>query len=127
MTNDNPLKEIMLDGVKYTRSDLLPQVAPVAVTPIGQYCIIRCRDAGVWAGIIESVNGRAATVLDARRLWYWNAKQGHTLSAVANYGIKSDSKLPAAVPVVYLTETCELIPCTETAKTTIIKQKEHSE
>ena len=102
------------------------QVEPVEGTPVGQYCIVRCRDAGVWAGIVKEKQGRDATLVDARRLWWWKAAKGHTLSAVANYGL-SESKAPAPVPVVFLTETSEFIPCSKDAEKSIREQEAHNE
>lgn len=115
---NNTLKEITLDGVKYIRFDKQKIVEPVKGTPIGLYCIVRCRDAGVWAGTVVTHNGREVQIADARRLWQWKAASGVTLSAVSQNGIVS-SKVPAAVDIVWVEDACELIPCTETAKNSI--------
>lgn len=91
--------------------------SPVA----GQYCIIRCRDAGVHAGIVESHNGREAYVTGARRLWSWRVPKGAPsfLSGVATRGIDHQhSKLGTSVDVL-LTETCEVIPCSRDAEESI--------
>jgi hypothetical protein len=118
---------IQINGVEYVRKDTIkPEVAKVEGTPVGQYCIIRCRDAGVWAGVVVKHNGQSVMLAVARRLWSWTAAKGHTLSAVANYGIK-DGKLPAPVDEVYLTEACELIPMTKVAEESIISWKAHNE
>ena len=120
-------KTIQIDNVEYVRKDnIKPEIAKIEGTPVGQYCIIRCRDAGVWAGTVAKHKGQSVTLLNARRLWSWTAAKGHTLSAVANYGIK-DGKLPAPVNVAYLTEACELIPVTEVAKESITEWKAHNE
>ena len=119
---------IQIDSVEYVRKDSIkPEIAKVKGTPIGQYCIIRCRDAGVWAGMVAAYEGSKVTVVDARRLYYWEAVKGHTLSAVANYGITGKSKIPAAVPTVYLSESCEVIPTSSEARDTIVNQKAHNE
>jgi len=116
---------IHIDDVEYVKKESIV-IPEVDGTPIGKYCIIRCRDAGVWAGVVSSKSGRDCTVIEARRLYEWKAIKGHTLSAVANYGI-SGGKLPAKVPIVFLTETCEFIPATDDAKTTIVNFKSHNE
>jgi len=36
-----------------------------------EYKIVRTYSAGVFAGYIESRNGREVVLRDARRLWYW--------------------------------------------------------
>lgn len=118
---------IQIDRIEYVRKDSIkPSIAKVEGTPVGQYCIIRCKDAGVWAGTVAAHKGPNVTLAFGRRLWSWTAAKGHTLSAVANYGI-SDGKLPAAVGVVYLTEACELIPTTEDAQKCIEGWKAHNE
>jgi hypothetical protein len=70
--------------------------------------------------------GQSCTLLEARRLWYWKAVKGHTLSAVANYGL-SDSKMPAPVSEVYLTELCEIIPVTAEAQKSLSSRPNHNE
>lgn len=119
--------EITINGTVYVpQSEVEYKITPIKGTPIEQYCIVRCRDAGVWAGIVAAKEGREATLCQARRLWTWKTKKGHTLSAAANYGI-SEGKLPAAVPVVYLTETCEFIPCSGVARESIQEMEAHNE
>ena len=76
---------------------------------IGDYVIVRCRDAGVHAGYLVSYEGREVVLSRSRRLWYWKAAKGHTLSAVAEYGITSESKIPAEVKTIVLPEACEII------------------
>ena len=77
----------------------------------GTYVIVRCRDAGVHAGVLESFEGRQATLTDSRRLWYWKPKKGAYLSAVATVGLHGNSKIGRPVPRIVLTENCEIIQC----------------
>lgn len=87
---------------------------------IGKYVIVRCRDAGVHAGVLESYQGREATLLNARRLWYWKpANNKKFLSGVAVAGLDKSSKIGASVIRIILTENCEIIECTETAAKSI--------
>ena len=93
----------------------------------GKYVIVRCRDAGVHAGILESTDGRACVLTDSRRLWYWKvAGKGDFLSAIALSGVHKDSKLSAAVPRIALTENCEIIECSREAEDSIRKQVVHN-
>lgn len=86
---------------------------------IGKYVIVRCRDAGVHAGVLESTNGRECVLSDSRRLWYWKPANGQAfLSGVAAYGLDSSSKIGAPVKI-HLTENCEIIECSDVAKTSI--------
>ena len=93
---------------------------------IGKYVIVRCRDAGVHAGVLESHHGRECVLTDSRRLWYWKAANGAFLSSVANVGVASDSKIGEAVPRIHLTENCEIIECSTIAEGTIRGQPAHN-
>lgn len=85
----------------------------------GRYVIVRCRDAGVHAGVLKSRDGRECELGDSRRLWYWKpANKAAFLSGVATEGLHGDSKVGAAVDLL-LTEDCEIIACSEAAEASI--------
>ena len=87
---------------------------------IGKYVIVRCRDAGVHAGVLVAQNGREALIKDSRRLWYWKpAKNKKFLSGVAMAGLDASSRLGTTLPLLLLTETCELILCSDKARQSI--------
>lgn len=86
---------------------------------IGKYVIARCYAAGVHAGEVVSVDGENVFLKNSRRLWHWKAKDGIALSGVAQFGVKTDSKIDVVNPEIYLTGVCELIPCTDDAKDSI--------
>lgn len=85
---------------------------------IGSYVIVRCRDAGVHAGILVDYNGREAELTESRRMWYWKPSKGAFLSGCAVYGLDPESKIGAPVDIV-LTETCEIIACSDEAMVSI--------
>ena len=86
---------------------------------IGRYVIVRCRDAGVHAGVLLSAQGRGCVLKESRRLWYWKPANGATfLSGVATEGLHNTSKVGAPVEI-ELTENCEIIACTMEAETSI--------
>jgi hypothetical protein len=88
---------------------------------IGKYVIVRCRDAGVHAGILKSREGRACELSESRRLWRWWAAKGAFLSGVATDGINpAKSNIGAPVDIL-LTENCEIIACTDKARDTIVQ------
>lgn len=94
---------------------------------IGKYVIVRCRDAGVHAGVLESYEGREAVLTEARRLWYWKpANRAAFLSGVAVEGLHEDSKIGLAVPRIMLTEDCEVIECSAKAAKSIREAKAHA-
>lgn len=86
---------------------------------IGDYVVVRCRDAGVHCGVLESHNGRECVLSNSRRLWKWIPAKGKWLSAVANHGLSADSKVSEPVRLIHLTENCEIIACTKNAETSL--------
>mgnify|MGYP001187734744 CR=1 FL=1 len=82
-------------------------------TLIGQKVIARSRNAGVHIGTLDAKDGQEVRLTDAKRLWYW--KGAFTLSQVAETGVKKGSKVGCPVPVVELSEVCEVLPITDTA------------
>ena len=86
----------------------------------GKYVIVRCKDAGVHAGILESYSGREAVLLESRRLWYWKpASNQKYLSGVAVAGLDASSKVGAPIERIHLTETCEIIQVSQYAVSSI--------
>lgn len=97
------------------------QAAATAAHPfVGEYVIARCYSAGVHAGEVVSVDGENVILKDSVRLWSWKAEDGIALSGVAQNGIDRKScKIDTKNPRIYLTEVCELIPCSRKAKESI--------
>ena len=92
---------------------------------IGKYVIVRCRDAGVHAGVLEAHEGREAVLTESRRLWYWYPAGGKKfLSGVAVAGLDARSKIGTTVPRIHLTEDCEIIECTAEAERSIREAKD---
>ena len=104
----------------------MPTTEPEPPTP-ERYVIVRCRDAGVHAGWLVSYSGREATLRESRRIWYWKpANNASFLSGVATEGLHPDSKIGAPINII-LTETCEIINCSYTAKESISGMKSHEQ
>ena len=102
--------------------------APTAINNgmLGKYVIVRCRDAGVHAGVLEWHSGRECVLRESRRLWYWKPAEGAAfLSGVADLGLDESSKLGRPTRV-HLTENCEIIQCTERAEKSIRAQGSHN-
>ena len=79
------------------------------------YKIIRARDAGVFFGIIESVEGRTVVLLEARRLWYWVGAASLSELAVKGTAKPTECKFPIAVPKITIFDVCEILDCTDKA------------
>ena len=93
---------------------------------VGKYVIVRCGDAGVHAGTLESHIGRECILTGSRRLWYWKPLTGKWLNAVAKNGLHEDSKISESVSRIHLTENCEIILCTDSARDSIQKLESSS-
>lgn len=86
---------------------------------MSEYKIVRTYSAGVFAGELESKNGREVTLINARRLWYWDGAA--SLSQLAMEGVKKpeNCKFPCEVKRVTLLEAIEILDCTEEARHSI--------
>ena len=76
---------------------------------LGQYVIVRSGQSGVHAGFLTQRHNRLVVLKESRRLWYWEAKKEHTLSAVALHGLGDGSKIAAALPMIEILDACEII------------------
>lgn len=81
---------------------------------IGSFVIVRTRSAGVHMGYLKECNGTAVLLTKALRLWRW--KGANTLHEVSKNGVKEGSRISEEVPLIFLSEAIELIPCSEKAK-----------
>ena len=91
---------------------------------IGKYVIVRCRDAGVHAGTLLSHHNRECVLTNSRRLYYWKAANNSaTLSGVSQEGIESGCKIMQPIPLIHLTETCEIIECTDKSRLSIVNHE----
>lgn len=87
---------------------------------IGEYVIVRCRDAGVHAGVLIDYEGRTVSLSHARRLWRWHAVKGISLSDVAETGlIYEKSRINATVSVQTVMDACEIIAVSEEGRRSI--------
>ncbi|MEQ1644258.1 MAG: hypothetical protein ABL959_12495 [Pyrinomonadaceae bacterium] len=84
-----------------------------------KFVICRTYSAGVFAGFLESRNGKEVVLTNARRLWRWYGAA--SLSQLAMEGTKQpkDCKFPVAVDRVELTEAIEILDVTPEAKKSI--------
>lgn len=111
------MDKITINGEDYV---LASSVQNKAVTLDGlPYVICRTYSAGVFAGYLESRNGKEVVMRNVRRLWYWDGAA--SLSQLAVDGTKKPGtcKFPVEVDKIELTEAIEIIECTETARLSI--------
>jgi hypothetical protein len=84
-----------------------------------KYVIVRTYSAGVFAGNLQSRNGKEVVLADARRLWYWVGAASLSQLAVTGTSRPKDCKFPVAVPHVELTEAIEILDVTPEAEANI--------
>jgi hypothetical protein len=108
--------EVTINGVQYTRKDMAVQAEKMDGLP---YVIVRTYSAGVFAGYLKERDGNEATILKARRLWYWSGAS--SLSQLAVDGVKNpgECKFPCEVSKIEVTEVIEVLQVTETARKNI--------
>ena len=95
---------------------------------IGKYVIVRCRDAGIHAGILVDNENRECVLISSKRLWRWKpANNAKCLSGVAVEGLDSCSKVSNEVSKIHLTENCEIILCSKKAEDSIRSKKEETD
>lgn len=101
---------ITVDGIDYERvkqADELP------------YVIVRTYSAGVFAGYLKERTGKEVTILNARRLWYWEGAA--SLSQLAESGTSKPEKckFPEPVSLITVTEAIEILNVTGKGKASI--------
>lgn len=84
-----------------------------------KYVIARTYSAGVFAGELVSQQEKICVLKNARRIWYWAGAA--SLSQLAEEGTSrpDECKFPCEVSEVRLTETIEILSCTEKARKSI--------
>lgn len=84
-----------------------------------KYCIIRTYSAGVFAGYVKDRNGKEVTIVDVRRIWYWDGANSLSQLAVDGTQKPENCKFAVLVSEILVTEAIEIIPCTEKAMLSI--------
>ena len=84
-----------------------------------RYVIVRTYSAGVFAGYLESRNGKEVVLSSARRIWYWEGAASLSQLSVDGTSKPDKCKFPCEVPLVELTECIEVLDVTEKAKESI--------
>jgi len=83
-----------------------------------KYYIIRTQNSGVWFGNLKSEKGEEITIINARRIWYWDGAASLSQLAIDGTTKPENCKFPESITDeegVYLTQVIEILPCTEAA------------
>lgn len=84
-----------------------------------RYVIVRTHSAGVFAGNLESRNGKEVALTNARRLWYWAGAASLSQLAMQGTSKPAQCKFPIPVQRIELTEAIEIIDTTPAAQSSI--------
>lgn len=108
---------MVINGEEWIRKADIPLMAE----PLDgmRYCMVRTYSAGVFAGYLKERNGKEATIIKARRIWYWDGAASLSQLAMEGTSKPENCKFPCEVAEVILTEVIEIIPMTEKAKESI--------
>lgn len=83
------------------------------------YKIVRSRDAGVFAGYVDSRDGDSVVLTDARRIWYWAGAASLSELSQKGTALPGSCKFPAAVPRVEVLGVCEILDASDKARVSI--------
>jgi hypothetical protein len=112
-------EKITINGITYVKEGT---AVNLAVNTDGKdYCLIRGRDSGVFAGYVESVSedGKQVVLLNARRLWYWDGAASLSQLAMEGVSKPENCKFPCEMAKVRITDVIEIINATDEAKASI--------
>jgi len=80
------------------------------------YVIVRTYSAGVFAGYMESRQGREVVLTEARRLWRWEGAASLSQLAQSGTSKPSQCRFPEPVDRVLLLEAIEILDVTAKAR-----------
>ena len=113
MSKKITVEEVVIDGETYVPKSALQKDV------VDNYYIVRTYTAGVFAGEIESRDGKEVTMKNARRLWRWSGAASLSQLAMEGTANPTECKFPCEVTTVILTEVIEILPCTGQAMKSI--------
>lgn len=113
------IKKVEIDGEVYVPLSEVNQYEMAPKVDGMEYCMVRTYSAGVFAGYVESRDGKEITLRNARRIWYWSGAASLSELAMRGTSCPDNCKFPCPVDKVILTEVIEIIPITEQARESI--------
>lgn len=108
------LNEIEINGVAYVRKGA-PSVAAVSLD--GLPCVIVAAGiGGIHFGFLKSKTGAEVTLVQARRIQYWNGAASISEMAMRGVSKPGDCRFSAPVNEITLIQAVEIIPVTTSAQ-----------
>ena len=82
----------------------------------GKKVVVRGFRSGVFFGTLESIDGQAVELSNARNIWRWAGAANLNQIAIDGVNTASDyTRISMTVDTLVLTDICELIPLSEKA------------
>jgi hypothetical protein len=89
---------------------------------LGEFVLVRTRDAGVQCGTLQTLIDTVCTLADARRIWRWRG--ANTVHELSLRGAAEEwTRISEPVPVIYLSQVIEVIPCSEEARKNLSRSR----
>jgi hypothetical protein len=111
------LESIIINGQEYVKKE--SQAQPAETLDGLKYVICRTYSAGVFAGYLKNRDGQEVTLLNARRLWYWDGAASLSQAAEEGFSKPQNCKFPQEVSEVLLLNAIEILPTTLKAQKSI--------
>lgn len=116
------MKEMTINGEAYILKSEAEATKAAELDGM-KYCIVRTYSAGVFAGYVESRNGKEAVIRKVRRIWYWAGANSLSQLAVDGTLKPNECKFAVEVDKIEVTEAIEIIECTKKAQDSIQEVK----
>lgn len=84
-----------------------------------KYVIVRTYSSGVFAGYLKSREGQEVTLINARRIWYWDGAASLSQLAMEGTSKPEKCKFPCEVNEILLLQAIEIIDVTEKSEKSI--------
>lgn len=114
---ETEVKSIMVNGIEYVQKKDQQEMA--VSTDAMKYIICRTYSAGVFAGYLKNREGQEVTLLNARRLWYWDGAASLSQAAEEGFSKPENCKFPQEVGEVLLLNAIEILTTTLKAQKSI--------
>lgn len=85
------------------------------------YVVIRGDRSGVFVGFLKNQTGNQVTILESRRLFYWDGAASISQIALQGVSKPQNCKFPEQVPEHQILDVIEIIPCSSEAYENIKK------
>lgn len=101
----------------------------IASSMVGKFVIVRSRNEGINAGVVEMADETGVVLKDARRLWYHRpaVSTESWYEGVANHSLSDDSKVSGTVARKAIIEDYSMTECTDVARQSIEAAPAHDQ